>query len=336
GNIHYHFIKIGVPFRKRKWPWWFELDFNTDFLPFNLKTKRLVKKINPDLVNLIGAENAYYSSSILHISGYPKLVTIQGFISLNNEAGTGDAKMVGKRIKIENKILKNLDHFGVEATWMEHYIKSINPTAKMHWFHLPFARTKVDAIPDKEFDLVFFARVTKMKGIEDVIKALELIKPKKSDIKLEIIGMGDDNYMNYLKKMVDDLDLKENVHFKGFIPTQEEMHFEVLKARICVLPTYNDTIPGTIVESMLLGIPVITYKTGGIPDLNKTQENVIVLEQGDIEGLADEIMKLLNDPERQNTIGDRSKSYAIAEFDNVHSTKLLVETYRDIIKESSK
>ena len=333
GNIHYHFIKIGVPFRRRKWPWWFELDFNTDFLPFNIKTKRLINKINPDLVNLIGAENAYYSSSILQINRYPRLVTIQGFIALNDEAGTGDSKMVEKRIEIENKVLRNLNHFGIEATWMEQYIRLVNPTAKMHWFHLPFARTEVDATPDKMFDLVFFARVTKMKGIEDAIKALELIKHKKSDINLEIIGMGDVNYMNYLKKMVDDLALNENVHFKGFIPTQKEMHFEVMKARICVLPTYNDTIPGTIVESMLLGIPVISYKTGGIPDLNKTQENLVLLDQGDIEGLAEEVLKLLDDPVRQNAMRERAKSYAMAEFDNANSTSLLIEAYRKIIRE---
>ena len=111
------------------------------------------------------------------------------------------------------------------------------------------------------------------------------------------------------------------------------MHFEVLKARICVLPTYNDTIPGTIVESMLLGIPVISYKTGGIPDLNKTQENLILLDQGDIEGLAEEITKLLDDPVRQNTISQRARSYAMAEFDNANSTNLLIEAYRKIIRE---
>ena len=333
GNIHYHFIKIGMPFTRRIWPWWFELDFNTGFLPFSLKTKRLVKKINPDLVNLIGAENAYYSSSILRIKKYPRLVTIQGFIALNNESGTGDLKMVKRRINIENKILKTLKHFGIEATWMEQYIKLVNPTAKMHWFHIPFARTEAVSIPEKSFDIVFFARVTKMKGIEDAIKAIGLIKPHNPDITMEIIGHADDSYMSFLKKMVDDLELAKNVFFKGFIPTQEEMHFEVLKARICILPTYNDTIPGTIVESMLLGIPVISYKTGGIPDLNKTQENLILLDQGDIEGLAEEITKLLDDPVRQNTISQRARSYAMAEFDNANSTNLLIEAYRKIIRE---
>ena len=54
--------------------------------------------------------------------------------------------------------------------------------------------------------------------------------------------------------------------------------------------------PGTIIESMLLGLPVISYNTGGIPDLNRNGENVILVEQGDKDKLSAEIIKLLKNP----------------------------------------
>ncbi len=285
------------------------------------------------MINLIGAENAYYSSSVLGIKKYPILVTIQGFVSLSGEVEPGETGIVKKRIDFEREILTRMKHFGIEATSIEKYIRKFNPTAKMYWFHFPFAKTRVEITPQKEYDVVFFARITKMKGIEDAIKALSKAKKHKPDINMEVIGNADQTYMDSLRQLVNELDLTKNIEFKGFIPTQKEMHFEVIKARISILPTYNDTIPGTIAESMLLGLPVISYRTGGIPDINKGQENIILVEQGNIDGLSEEILKLLNNPEKLAAMGEKAKLYASAEFDNTNSANLMVKAYREILKD---
>jgi len=335
-NIHYHFIKVGRPLSRKPWPNWFEFDLISNFFPFNIMVKRLISKIKPDIVNLIGAENAYYSSSILGIKKYPVLVTIQGFVSLSGEAEPGETGIVRKRIDFERQILTRMKHFGIEATSIEKYIRNLNPSAKMYWFHFPFAKTKVDIIPDKEYDIVFFARIIKMKGIEDAIKALSIAKKNKPDIKMEVIGKADPNYMNTLIQLVSDLDLTENIEFKGFIPTQKEMHYEVLKARISILPTYNDTIPGTIAESMLLGLPVISYRTGGIPDINKEHDNIILVDQGNIDGLSEEILKLLDNPQELADRGEKAKQYATIEFDNANSARLMVKAYREIINDNAR
>ena len=52
-NIHYHFIKLGIPFSRRRWPRWLDMDYLTRFLPFNRQVIKLVNEIKPDLVNLI-------------------------------------------------------------------------------------------------------------------------------------------------------------------------------------------------------------------------------------------------------------------------------------------
>jgi colanic acid/amylovoran biosynthesis glycosyltransferase len=331
-NIHYHFIRIGIPFLRTAWRTWFKFDAWSNYYFFNFQVKKLVKEINPDLVNLQGAENALYSSSILGIKGYPILVTIQGFITLHN---LNNSKIPGirKRIQIEEQILRKLKYFGIEAIFMEKYIRTFNPSAKMFWFHCPFARTNIIGEVPKEYDLVFFAGLSKMKGIEDLIKAVLMARNRKPEISLCIIGKGNETYINYLKQLVEDLNLKNNIVFKGFIPTQEEMHLEVAKARISVLPTYNDTIPGTITESMLLGVPVISYNTGGIPDLNKDEEHVILVEQGNIDKLAHEIIKLLTNTNKQKELAERAMKYASVEFDNANSVNLMVHAYRDVIKD---
>jgi glycosyltransferase involved in cell wall biosynthesis len=331
-NIHYYCIKAGVPFTRRNWPVMFSFNVWSNFYFFNLQVRKIVKKINPDLINLHGAENAFYSSSVLHLHNYPILITIQGFISLDNEL-ENKHPMDKKRLEVEKKILVNFKYFGIEATSVEKYIRTFNPDAKMFWFHYPVAKSNVKNDVTKEYDLVFFARITKDKGVEDLIKAVSIVKNQIHEISLCIIGTGNGTYIKYIKNQAKELKVADNIIFKGFIPSQKEMHLEVRKARISILPTYNDSIPGTIVESMLLGVPVICYNTGGIPDLNKEEEHVILVEQGNTKKLADEIEHLLSNIDKQKELGDKAQKFASFEFDNANSVNLMIQAYKDVIKE---
>jgi len=329
-NINYYFIKVGVPCMRRAWPKWFNPEGFLKYFYFKYRVRALVNKLKPDIINLHGAENAYYASSALNLGKYPVLVTIQGFITLNNVGDSNDPEL-RRRIEVEEEILRGMKHFGVEATSIERHIRKYNPDAIMHWSHFPFTKTVVAGTPAKEYDLVFFAKVIKMKGIEDLIWAVSRIKHFMPEISLEVIGSTEETYREHLIEMIEDLDLKANVIFRGFIPTQQEVHYEVMKARISVLPTYNDTIPGTIIESMLLGLPVISYETGGIPDLNLRSENIILVPQGNRELLTQEILKLLKDPQRQTELGGRAKQFAEREFDNANSADMLIQSYREVI-----
>jgi glycosyltransferase involved in cell wall biosynthesis len=333
-NIHYHCVKVGIPFMRTVWPKFFKFDLWSNYYLFNSKVKKLIKKIDPDLIDLQGAENAYYSSSILGIKKYPVIVTIQGFVSLFNYDHIGPETR--KRIQIEIKIIRKLKYFGLEGDFAEKYIKTFNPGARIYRYHCPYARTNIKLDVSKEYDLVFFAGLAKLKGIEDLIKAVSIAKGEKNDITLCIIGRGPESYINYLKGLISELNLSSNVIFKGFIPTQKEMHKEVIKARISVLPTYNDRMPGTIVESMMLGVPVITYNVGGLQDLNKINETIVLVEVGNISKLAHEIIALLDNTDRQKELSEKAQKYALIEFDNANSVNKQFQAYYDVIKEYNK
>ena len=81
-GIYYHFFNAHIPFLGRHWPVIFKFDYWTDFFFNKTKIRKIINRINPDLIHLHGAENAYYSSSIIQFKDkYPILVTIQGFVS---------------------------------------------------------------------------------------------------------------------------------------------------------------------------------------------------------------------------------------------------------------
>ena len=71
--------------------------------------------------------------------------------------------------------------------------------------------------------------------------------------------------------------------------------------KISVLPTYNDMYPGTIIESMFLGIPVVSYNVDSNPEINDKYEAIRLVEVGNIESLAESIYTLLiDDSQRQH------------------------------------
>ena len=100
-EISYFFIPCGITFIHCSWQRFFNFDIYSNFYFFRRKVKKVINKIQPDIINLIGAENAYYSSVILdYKNSYPVLITIQWFISQMRNSVTLFPE-VKKNIEIE-------------------------------------------------------------------------------------------------------------------------------------------------------------------------------------------------------------------------------------------
>jgi len=138
--------------------------------------------------------------------------------------------------------------------------------------------------------LIFFARAIKDKGIFDLFEAVSMLKKKHKNISLCVSGAG--NY-NKLKHYLSELEIMENVTLAGFLPTQEEFHKLVSRARISVLPTYHDIISRTILESLFLKIPLVAYDVGSIHEVNKGEGIISLVEKQNIPMLAKSIEFLL-------------------------------------------
>jgi glycosyltransferase involved in cell wall biosynthesis len=310
-GVNYHFfnpqiILFGKSFSK------FHLDYKTNFLYLKIIIKRIVKKIKPDLIHLHGTEVDHSSSILQFKSKYPVLVTVQGFISHSTNSGD---YFIKNRIINEQKIFKKFKHFGYRTKTMGQDIKKYNPDAVLHWHHYPFPDIKLHNL-NKKFDLVFFARVTKDKGIEDLLNAVINIKKHRSDISLCIIGGTNYNYINYLKEKTRKSNISENIFWTGFLPDQEEVYKIAAESRISVLPTYNEIISGTIIESMFLKIPVIAYDTGSIHEINEGEEFISLVPKGDINELANEILYLLENSSVQKERSEKAYKRALEMFDN--------------------
>jgi glycosyltransferase involved in cell wall biosynthesis len=311
------------------------LENRTNFSFIKQKIETIITKVNPDIIHLHGAENPYYSAGILTlINKYPTITTIQGFIRNTLIIN----KQIRQRIHIEEEIIKKSIHFGTRTNEMSKIIFNINPSAILHFHNYPitFPTVVKDKNTYSDFDIVFFSRVTKDKGIEDLLNAVLIIKNAKPDISLHIIGAVSKSYKKYLVNIIREYKIEENVHLIGFMPTQNDIYKQCLKAKVSVLPTYHDILPGTIIESMLMKIPVVAYAVGGIPDINIHNENIILVEKQNVHKLAEKILLLLNDEKKRNQLSEEAYNYAIRKFDNNLVKEDILIAYHKILRSCEK
>lgn len=333
-NIHFYFFRWGIPFIGRHWPGIINIDFFTKYSSNKRKVKKYIDEINPDVITLFGAENPYYSSTIVPFFGeYPLLLIIQGFINRSLKADKL-SKYMEYRLLLEKEILANINNQCIRTDDMLDYAKKKNTKLKAFRFNFPNPYGSLK-IPEKtkEFDFVFFARVVKDKGIYDFLEAINYIKKNKKNVSAIILGPCGKIMQKNIKLYCENNLLSENITLGGFVKTQKALFEKVKTAKISVLPTYNDIISGTIIESMFLNLPVVTYKTGSIPEVNKERENIIICEQGNVEELQLNMLDLLNNADKQQELSKNGFNWVSQRYNNDIAIKGYFDSLKQIIED---
>lgn len=98
-------------------------------------------------------------------------------------------------------------------------------------------------------------------------------------------------------------------------------------ASVFVNPTYQDNYPTTNLEALACGTPVITYKTGGSPEAIDENTGVVV-EQGNVEALAEAVRQMRIQPLSSNVCRKRAEEY----FDKNKCFEKYIDLYNSLIE----
>ncbi|WP_298615850.1 glycosyltransferase family 4 protein [uncultured Odoribacter sp.] len=305
------------------------------------EVNRIVEKINPDIVHLYGSENFTYSEGILPLLGkYKVLISIQGLISdVANKGNLYRRYIINQRIQIENEINSEFKNFTFSCTDNNFLRKFLDKYPGKNVYELIFP-TKIPSIDattvKKEFDLVFWGRISVNKGIEDFIQAVAILSRKKNNFKALIVGSCSEQYYKRISQFISNYKIKENIVFAGYQKSDNDLFAWVSKAKVYALPTYFDAMPGSIRESMFLKIPVVSYPVGLIPEFNKSKKCILLAKERDIEDLAEQIWTLLNNKALYGEIVDNAYDEIKYRYSNERIYGQLMKCYNDILHIDSK
>ena len=217
-------------------------------------------------------------------------------------------------------------------------VKELNPNAVLHWhgYGMKVAMQEKNLGKEKKYDLVFFSSISKIKGVEDLLKVVSIIIKQKEDISSLIIGAASKDYLAKLKELCGTLGIEKNITWAGFLPTQADVHEAASEAKICVLPVQYDMIPGTIIESMLLKIPVVSYNVGSIHEVNEKEEVISLVDKDNINGLVEAIMALLKNEKLYKERAEKGYIRALEMHNYSKVSDDLLKAYREVIADFSK
>jgi len=170
------------------------------------------------------------------------------------------------------------------------------------------------------------ARMEEKKGHKYLLEALKIFKDKnvnglaidKIDFQMVIVGGG--VLENDLKEQVSSLGLENKVIFTGPI-TQKQVRELLEEADLFVLPCVKakngnmDGIPVALMEAMAVGVPVISTKISGVPELIEDELSGLLVEPKDSQGLAMAIERVLTNTNLCGRLVQQARIKVEKEFD---------------------
>ncbi|WP_198002066.1 glycosyltransferase family 4 protein [Caldivirga maquilingensis] len=173
---------------------------------------------------------------------------------------------------------------------------------------------------NRERIVLTVARVVRVKGIHDLIRAFAMVANKHKDWVLRIVGpIVDANYYRELMTLVRQHNLEGRVYFLGAI-SDKELIREYSKASIFVLPSYAESFGIARLEALAHGLPVITTDTGGSEVVMGVG---VIIEPGDVASLAYWLDRLMGDDALRYNMGMRARMKAAALTWRFVSTRII-------------
>ena len=327
-GVNYHFVRIeGATLLKHIIPspsLWHRLN------PMRPVVRRIIKKVRPDLIALIGAENPHISGTVLGIKGIPLIVKCQTIY--NNPERKKTDIFDEKNAYVERIIFKDLNYVSVGTGMHCHLFREINTTAYNFCWNLGNLLPEVKPV-EKEYDFVNFAMaMIPKKGYPDTIQALAIVKKQYPQVRLNLVGGGSIEGKKALQSLVKELNLEENVVFTPLFDRQEDLFQHLQKSRFAVLPCKMDSVSSTIRQAMHYGLPVVCYKTEGTPKINTENDCVLIAENGDVEDLAKQMIKLLENETLAVELRNNAKAYATRWNDDEGNSNQMSRNFHAVVE----
>ncbi|MGM0843810.1 MAG: glycosyltransferase family 4 protein [Bacillota bacterium] len=176
--------------------------------------------------------------------------------------------------------------------------------------------------------ILCMGRLVYLKGIQHLISALSLLYKERNDWECWILGEGE--MEGTLKKQCRELGVREKVKFKGYLKNAVPF---LQKADILVHPSLQETLPHTVIEAQVAGIPVIVSDAAAMPEMVVHGETGLVFPQGNSLALYTGISELLKDAQLRERLKNKALERGKQYWDSDRMIVSMETFYREAIEE---
>ena len=298
------------------------------YILWTRKIKRLVNKINPDILH------AHWATS------YGLLAALTGFHPFMLSTWGSDILISPKR----HRLMKKIVEFNLRKA------DAVTATSKM----LSQA-TKKFIYDDKPVHIVPFGVDTKLfspseftprtndlcigvvksleeeYGIEYLIRAFKIVIVKGFDCKLLIVGSG--SLKEKLISITKRLQLSKLVTFTGRINNDDVVNY-LHKMDIFVMPSLSESFGVAVIEASSCEIPIIASDIGGLPEVLLNNETGFLVPPKEVEAIASKIISLIKNPSLRKKMGTQGRKLVESSYDFHRCGSLMQKQYNKILNKN--
>jgi glycosyltransferase involved in cell wall biosynthesis len=184
-------------------------------------------------------------------------------------------------------------------------------------------------IPAEAPVIGFVGRLTRDKGVPELLEAFDQILLTIPDAQLLLVGWFDKAEDALGKGVRSRIESHPQIHFTGFMQDTPSCYRAM---DVMVLPTYREGFPNVVLEAAATGIPVITTLCTGSRDSVVPEVTGLLIPPGSPEAISGAVLKLLNDPERRYRMSKAAGEWIVEHFQDRQVLALAVSFYKSLLE----
>lgn len=145
-----------------------------------------------------------------------------------------------------------------------------------------------------------------VKGLDVLIEALPRVREQYPDLRLRIAGQGAD--ADALRELAASLGVAEAIEWMGWCD-HAAVRRALYESTLFVMPSRSEGLPGSLMEAMATGTPVVASEVGGIPTLVMPGKTGWLVPPEDPEALAEALLHLLGDADLRTQLGAAGQAF---------------------------
>lgn len=173
--------------------------------------------------------------------------------------------------------------------------------------------------------VVSTGRITREKGYDLLWQAIQRLE-NRDNVKFLIAGDG--QYRQEWQNEINQKGLASKVVLAGY---RSDIDAVLNTADIFIICTKHETLCNSILEAFMHGIPVIATNVGGIPEIVQHNQNGFLVKNGDVDGFAAALDKLITDSELGKSFGKSGRAFIADKFDKTKIEERLDEIFTQLI-----
>jgi glycosyltransferase involved in cell wall biosynthesis len=194
-----------------------------------------------------------------------------------------------------------------------------------------------EATDIKDPFILYAGRIAVNKGLDHLVQAFARVRRREvSNIEgmegLKLILIGEDHGLRAsLEKVAKKEGVSDHVVFTGHIETDRIFRSAFGACELLALPSDYEAFGLVLVEAMACSKPCVATRVGGVPEVIDEDRTGLLVDFGDVQGLARALTEVLSDPKKAKEMGTAGRKRVEDKFTWETVTTQIEKVYREVL-----